>query len=260
MLIDSHCHLNYDDFKEDFDAVLHRADLMGVKHMLSVCTTLEEAPSIQNLVNTYPQLNCSVGVHPHHAAQSMKEGHLATALENLLKGPKVVALGETGLDYYYEHSPKDPQQEAFRIHIALAKKYDLPLIVHTRDAEEDTIKLLKQEKGSIRGVIHCFTGTQWLAEQALELGFYISISGIVTFKKADELRQIIQEIIPLDRLLIETDSPYLAPIPHRGKRNEPAFVIHVAETIAELKNVSMLELEQTISQNYFNLFGWKEAF
>lgn len=259
MLIDSHCHLNNPELIGDVAAVLRRAELMGVTRMLSVCTTLNEAPEIQALAARYPMVNCSVGVHPHYAQEALEAGELVLQerLAGLIAGPGVVALGETGLDYYYENSPREAQQAAFRTHIALAKKYDLPLIIHTRDADADTIALLAQEKGKIRGVIHCFSGTQWLAQQALDLGFYISISGIATFKNATDIRRIIQDVVPLDRLLVETDAPYLAPLPHRGKRNEPAFVVHVAEMVAQLKCISMHTLQQQSTENYLSLFGWR---
>lgn len=257
MLIDSHCHLFYDEFKADLAEVLQRASDVGVGRVLSVCTKLTEIQPIATMASHYVQMNHSVGVHPHHASEVSVE-QLERTLEQELVGPKVVALGETGLDYFYENSPKEAQKSAFKAHIRLAKKYDLPLIVHTRDADEDTIELLSQEKGKIRGVIHCFSGTQWLAKAALDLGFYISVSGIATFKNSAEIRRIIAEHVPLDRLLVETDSPYLAPLPHRGKRNEPSFVIHVADALAAAKSVTLAEISAATTENYLHLFGWKD--
>ena len=172
---------------------------------------------------------------------------------------KVVGLGETGLDYYYDNSPRESQNASFEAHIQLGLEHNLPLIIHTRDAEKDTIDLLKPHKGKVRGVFHCFSGSPQLAKEALDLGFYISISGIVTFKKAEDLRQIVQDIVPIDRLLVETDAPFLAPVPYRGKRNEPAFVRETALCIADLKKVSLEDLTHQTTQNFFQLFQLKSA-
>lgn len=252
MFVDSHCHLNSKQFQDDIDAVLARADHVGVKKMLTICTEMAEAQDVLDLANRYDQLHCTVGVHPHEAQKDFGPD-LYERLKRFASHDKVIGLGETGLDYYYQHSPQDVQKESFDVHIQLAKETKLPLIVHTRDAEPDTIDQLKSQAGHIDGIIHCFSGTQWLADQALDIGFYISISGIVTFNKADELRQIVTSI-PLDRLLIETDAPYLAPVPKRGKTNEPSFVVHTAQVVADLKGVPVEELAKITTDNFNRLF------
>ncbi|MGB0934466.1 MAG: TatD family hydrolase [Alphaproteobacteria bacterium] len=254
MYIDSHCHVNNAYFPDDLKETLDRARAAKVSSFLNICTTLEEAPDIIKIAEQHDDMKCTVGVHPHEAGPAYDAGDLENHLLRLAEHPKVIGLGETGLDYYYDHSPREKQQSAFRDHISAAKKTGLPLIIHTRDAEEDTIAILDEEKGNISGIIHCFSGSQDLADKSLALGFYISISGIVTFKKADELREIVKSV-PMDRLLIETDSPYLAPVPFRGKRNEPAFVVHTAECIAELKGISVEEVAAVTSQNYKKLFS-----
>lgn len=254
MFIDSHCHLNYQEFSDDFDLVIKRAKDVGILKMLTICTELSDAQAIIDLASSRDELTCTVGVHPHEAKAAIEAGDLYERLQAFSRCEKVVGLGETGLDYYYEHSPKREQQEAFEIHIQLAKETGLPLIVHTRDAEEDTIQWLAREKGNITGVIHCFSGSQWLADQALELGFYLSISGIVTFNKADGIRETVRGA-PLNRLLVETDSPYLAPVPKRGQRNEPSFMIHTAQKVAELKGISMEELATATTENFYRLFN-----
>jgi TatD DNase family protein len=200
----------------------------------------------------FPFMNCTVGTHPHHAQDELDV--TAAQLVALTKNEKVAGIGETGLDYYYEHSPPPEQQQIFARHIEAALETDLPLIIHTRDADEDTVRIMRDAgQGKARGVMHCFSGGRELAEKSLELGFYISFSGIVTFKKAEELREVVKHV-PLDRILVETDSPYLAPIPHRGKRNEPAFVVHTARQVAELKGISPEELAKRTTENFFRLF------
>ena len=254
MLVDSHCHLDFPEFSPELDNVLSRARDAGVGHFLTIGTELAAFPRIRSIAESADDIHCSIGVHPHSAAKEPLGGP-----EVLLKEcghPKVVAIGETGLDYYYKNSPRDEQIADFRVHIQAARQASLPLIVHTRDAEDDTIEILTEEMkiGKVTGVLHCFTGSGQLAQAALKLGFYISASGIVTFKKADELRAVMREV-PLDRLLVETDAPYLAPQPHRGKRNEPAFVVHTAEVLAELKGVSMEALADATTENFFRLFS-----
>jgi TatD DNase family protein len=254
MFVDSHCHLNYPEFTDDMDAVIQRARDVGINKMLTICTEIAEAQAVLDLASAHDELYCTVGVHPHEAKLAVEQGDLYEQLKHFTQFKKVIGLGETGLDYYYEHSPKAAQQEAFNTHIRLSKETGLPLIVHTRDAEPDTIAQLKQEQGNITGVIHCFSGSQWLSDQALELGFYISISGIATFNKAQGIRDTIKTV-PLDRLLVETDAPYLAPVPFRGKRNEPSFMIHTAKVVAELKGVSMEELAASTTANFNCLFN-----
>lgn len=251
--VDSHCHLDFPDFEAELDTIIQRARSMGVSHMTSIGTSLKTINKTLKVAEAYPFIYATVGVHPHDA-----EAEFDISYEDLAKiaeHPKVIGIGETGLDYFYEHSPKEKQQDLFRLHIKVARDFDLPLIVHTRDADHDCLAILKEEmgKGAFKGLIHCFTASQKFAQEVLKLGFYISISGIVTFKKATELHEAVRQI-PLDRLLIETDSPYLAPIPHRGKRNEPSFVIHVAEAIAELKDCPLPEVARVTTQNYFDLF------
>ena len=253
MLIDSHCHLNFDDYQDDLDEVIERAKSAGIDTMLNICTKLDEARSIIDLAQSRDELYCTVGVHPHEAKEAIEAGNLAEALNKLAVENKVIGLGETGLDFYYEHSPREEQIQAFNTHIQVAKATGLPLIVHSRSAESETIACLTPEHKNVHGVIHCFTGTQYLADKALELGFYISISGVVTFKKADELREVVKTI-PLERMLLETDAPYLAPVPNRGKRNEPAFMIHTAKFVADLKGIPLEKLAQVTSKNFHALF------
>jgi TatD DNase family protein len=254
MLIDSHCHLDFPDFAPDLDGTVGRARAAGVGLMLTIGTKLSQFPGVRAVAERYPDVWCSVGVHPHEAAA---EGGVDTArLIELARHPKVVGFGETGLDFFYEHSPRDAQEHAFRTHIAAARETGLPLIVHTRDADAETAAILAEEtaKGPFPGLLHCFSSGRELAEKAVELGFYISLSGIVTFKKADELRATVAAV-PLDRILVETDAPYLAPIPMRGKRNEPAFVAHTAAKVAEIKGISPEALAAATTANFLRLFG-----
>jgi len=255
MLVDSHCHLNFEQLSTQLDDVVRRAKLAGVGHMLTIGTKLREFDSVRKIAEDYDNIHCSVGIHPHEAEE---EGETVT-VEKLLAlsdHPKVVAIGETGLDYFYEHSPREVQKHSFRVHIEAARRSGLPLIVHTRNADEDTIDILHDEykKGPFTGVIHCFSSGWDVAEKSMEIGFYISISGIVTFKAAKELQDHVMKL-PLDRLLVETDSPYLAPVPNRGKTNEPSFVAHTASKVAELKGVDPEELATITTNNFFELFN-----
>jgi TatD DNase family protein len=258
MLVDSHCHLDFPEFAAELDAVVARAREAGVKTCVSIGTTLEKFPQVLAVAERFENVWCSVGIHPHEAEKEL----LADAAPLLERAAhkKVVGIGETGLDYYYEHSPRKEQIGNFRAHIKAARETGLPLIVHTRDAEDDTIAILREEMraGAFTGLIHCFTGTQALADAALELGFCISVSGIATFKKSDELRAVIATV-PLDRLLVETDAPYLAPMPYRGKRNEPAFVVNTAAVLAQVKGVSPEEIAAATSANFFRLFTRAKA-
>ncbi len=255
--IDSHCHLNYKDFDdENIDSVLKRAADVGVKAFLNICTDIEEADKIIATAEKYLQVFASIGVHPHDAEPGLKtlsSKELTKWLVKKAAHPKVIALGETGLDFFYDNSPRDHQKEALRAHIEAAKITKLPLIIHTRAANKETIDILKEAAGDITGVIHCFSETKWLADEALKLGFYISIPGIITFKKSQGLRDIVMEL-PLDRLLLETDAPFLAPTPHRGKRNEPAFMIETAKILADLKGVTLQEIGDITSKNFQKLF------
>lgn len=255
--VDSHCHLNLDEFSSEVATIIQRAKDQKVNTLLTICTKKEEIKPLQEIAEAYENIFCTVGIHPHEAEETLKDFSLSELSHHLTecsKHSKVVGIGEAGLDFYYEHSPRILQQEMFEAHIDVTTAANLPLSVHTRDAEKETINLLKKSSGKAKGVIHCFTGSQWLADEALALGFYISISGIVTFAKAEELRNVVRTI-PLNRLLLETDAPFLAPIPHRGKRNEPAMMIHTAEKVAELKGVSLEELAQITTDNFFQLFS-----
>ena len=252
-LVDSHCHLDFPDYAGDVEGVVARARAAGVGTCLTIGTQMSRFPGVRAVAEAFPDVWCSVGVHPHEAEKELLED--AGPLLAETRHPKVVGIGETGLDYYYEHSPRAPQIRNFRSHVAAAREAGLPLIVHTRDADDDTIAVLEEEmgKGAFTGLIHCFTGTQRLADAALALGLFVSVSGIATFKNSQSLRDIIKTV-PLDRLLVETDAPYLAPVPHRGKTNEPAFVTHTAKMLAELKGVSQADLAAATTENFFRLF------
>lgn len=253
MLIDSHCHLDFPDFAHELDAVITRAHQVDVKIMQTICTKLTAFPAILTLAERYDSLYCSVGIHPNEVAEQPKA--TADELVTLSTHPKVIGLGETGLDYYYENSPRQQQIDSFLEHIEAARRTGLPVIIHTRAADEDTVDLLEAEmkKAPFPGLIHCFSTGRRLAEKSIELGLYISISGIVTFNKAVELQETVKTL-PLSRLLVETDAPYLAPTPHRGKRNEPAFTRNTAEFLARLKGLSYDEVAQATTANFFALF------
>lgn len=254
MLVDSHCHLDFPEFEAELDAVVQRAADAGVKVCVSISTTLAGFPKVRAIAERFDNVWCSVGIHPHEAEKEPISG--PQALVVFAQHPKVVAIGETGLDYYYEHSPREEQRVSFRSHIAASRETRLPLVVHTRDADDDTIEILRDEmgKGAFAGVLHCFTGTKRLADAALDLGMFISVSGIATFKKSGELRDVLKDV-PLERLLVETDAPFLAPMPFRGKRNEPAFVAQTAKVLADLKGVSVDELAGVTTRNFFSLFS-----
>jgi len=253
MLVDSHCHLDCIDLSEfdnDFDTLIQQAHRSGVEHMLCVSINLKKYPAMLEKVRAYPGISVSAGMHPM-AEES--ESFSIDYLTELAADDKVVAIGETGLDYYYHKDKPEWQRQRFRAHIQVANQLNKPVIIHTRDAGDDTLAILGEEKAACGGVIHCFTETQAFANQAMEMGFMISISGIVTFRNADRLREIAKNI-PDDRLLIETDSPYLSPIPHRGKQNQPAYVQHVAETLAELRNTSVEHIAEISRNNFYRLF------
>ena len=254
MLVDSHCHLDFPEFADDLDAVLARARAAGVGAAVTICTRLSSFPALREIARSHGNLWCSVGVHPHNAAEE-GVGDPVTLVE-LADDPAVVGIGETGLDYYYEHSPREAQRDSFRAHIAAARTTGLPLIVHTRDADDDTIGILREchAEGAFPGLIHCFSTSREVADAALELGMYISVSGILTFNGAEALREIVREV-PLERLLVETDAPFLAPAPMRGKRNEPAWVAHTAARLATLMGLSPEELARTTTDNFFRLFA-----
>jgi TatD DNase family protein len=251
MLVDSHCHLDFPDFAPEREAVIARAFAAGVGTILTICTRLDQFEGVRAIAETDPRIWCSIGAHPHEAADHADL--LAENLVALAADPRVVGIGETGLDYHYDLSPRDIQERVFRAHIAASKASGLPLIIHAREADDDIAAILAAERPP-PGVLHCFTAGRALAEAALELGFFISISGIVTFRNAEDLRAIVRDL-PLDRLLVETDAPYLAPIPYRGKRNEPAFVTATAAFIAELKGLDGETLAAATTANFFRLFA-----
>jgi len=257
MLVDSHCHLDFPEFAPELDAVVARARAVGVGSMVTICTRLTHFERVLAVANRFDGVWCSVGIHPHEAAN--EPDVMATEIVQLARHPKVVGIGETGLDYHYDRSPRDRQREVFRRHIDAARLSGLPLIVHSRNAEEDTAALLEEgaAAGGLTGLIHCFTSTRLLAERALALGFCISFSGIVTFRNAEDLRAIAMDI-PEERLLVETDSPYLAPVPQRGKRNEPAFVTHTAAFLADLRGESVDALAARTTANFRRLFAKAE--
>lgn len=254
MLVDSHCHLDYPDFAEELPAVLERAKAAGVGHMVTICTQLSKFDGVKAVAEAHDNIYCSVGIHPHDAGK--EPGTTVQELVELTRHPKVVGIGETGLDFYYDNSPRDDQEASFRIHIGAARETGLPLIIHTRDADDKTIEILdqEQEKGAFPGLIHCFSVGRGVAEAAIRHGMYISLSGILTFKNSAELQDIVKDL-PLDRLLVETDAPFLAPVPERGKRNEPSFVRHTAEFAADLLGIPFAELEQATTDNFFRLFS-----
>src|SRR5271154_2687848 len=251
MLVDSHCHLDFPDFAPEREAVIARAFAAGIGTMLTICTRLDQFDGVRAIAEANPRIWCSVGAHPHEAADHADL--LADRLVALAAHPRVVGIGETGLDFHYDLSPRDTQEQVFRAHIAASRATGLPLIIHAREADSEIARILDEERPP-PGVLHCFSSGRALAEAAVALGFYVSISGLVTFKKGDDLRAIVRDL-PLDRLLVETDSPYLAPVPYRGKRNEPAFVKATAEAVAALKGVEPERLAAATSANFFRLFA-----
>ena len=254
MLVDSHCHLDFPDFAPELDAVIDRARQAGIGRMVTISTRVRKFPQIQSLTDRFGDVYCSVGTHPHHAAEELDVtvGDLMAAA----KGKKVVAIGEAGLDYFYDNSPREAQERGFRTHIAAARETGLPLVIHARDADEDVARILEEEsgKGAFPFVLHCFTGGADLARRGVALGGYVSFSGILTFKKSDALRQIAEDL-PEDRVLVETDAPYLAPGPWRGKRNEPAYVAETARVLAETRKVSEEAIAAATTHNFFRLFS-----
>lgn len=259
MLIDSHCHLdrlNLDAYDGNLDAAVEAALARDISQLLCVGISIENVDRVVEIAQCYPQVVASVGVHPLDVDKGLAS---VEQLVNWAKQPKVVAIGESGLDYYYSEESKAQQQASFAVHLEAGGESELPVIVHTRDAREDTLAMIREHGSEAhRGVLHCFTEDWDMARRALDLGYFISISGIVTFRNADALRDVVRQI-PLDRLLVETDSPYLAPVPYRGKPNEPKYVREVAEYIAELKQVSFEELAKLTSANFYELFPRAQA-
>jgi TatD DNase family protein len=254
MLIDSHCHLDFPELKGDLDGVLSRARAAGVGLMITISTRVRRFKEVLAIVEGRDEVFCSVGTHPHNAAEELDV--TVADLARLARHPKVVAIGEAGFDYHYDNSPRADQESAFRTHIAAARETGLPLVIHAREADADVARMLEEEsaKGVFPFVLHCFTSGPELARRGLALGGSVSFSGVLTFKKAEILREIAREV-PLDRVLVETDAPYLAPEPMRGRTNEPAFVVHTASRLAALKGLSEAELERATSDNFFRLFN-----
>ena len=254
MLVDSHCHLDFPDFAADLDGTVARAGQAGVGMMLTIGTSLGRFPGVRAVAERFDNIYCTVGIHPHEAdAEPDVDVEKLIALAD---HPKVVGFGETGLDYFYEHSSRERQQQSFRVHIAAARQTGLPLIIHTRDADADMVAILEEEyaKGPFPGLVHCFSSSQEVADKAIKMGLYISLSGIITFNKAEGLRQIV-ETLPLERLLVETDSPYLAPTPKRGKSNEPAFVAYTALKLAAIKQIASQQIADITTDNFMRLFS-----
>ncbi|HND85107.1 MAG TPA: TatD family hydrolase [Pseudobdellovibrionaceae bacterium] len=250
MWIDMHVHL--DKLGSTPIEILKRATEAGVERMITIGTEASDLPVVLKLAEEFaPRVFCTLGIHPHEGTTYNSE--VEKFIVQNISHPRCVAVGEIGLDYYYEHASREEQISAFRAQLEIARKFQMPVEIHTRDAEKDTIDILQEYKGQVRGLIHCFTGTQWLAERALELGFDISISGVVTFKNAQSLRDTVKGI-PLNRIHVETDAPYLSPVPLRGKENEPSYVVHTAKVVADLHGVSIETLAQQTRQNAENLF------
>lgn len=254
MLVDSHCHLDFPDFASELDAVVGRARAAGVGRMVTISTRVKQQDTLRGIAERFDDVFCSVGTHPHHADEEPDVS--ADDLVRLTEYPKVVAIGEAGLDYHYDNAPRDAQEHGFRTHIAAARATGLPLVIHAREADDDVARILEEEteKGAFPAVLHCFTGGRGLAMRAVALGHYVSFTGILTFKNSQPLRDIAAEL-PADRILVETDAPYLAPNPHRGKRNEPSFVTETARTLAGVRGVSTDEIARQTTDNFFRLFS-----
>jgi TatD DNase family protein len=254
VIVDSHCHLDYPGLAEREAEVVERARAGGIGAMLTIGTTREGWARAVAIAERWPEVWAAVGIHPHHAGEEGLDD--PTPLVEAARHPKVVAIGETGLDFYYDRAPRELQERSFRTHIEACRITGLPLVVHTRDADAATIAVLEEEmaKGAFGGVIHCFSSSRVLAERALALGLHLGIGGILTFKRSEEIRAIVKDV-PLERCLLETDAPYLAPVPHRGKTNEPAFTVHTAKALAELKGVPSAEVERVTTAAFFALFA-----
>ncbi len=254
MLIDSHCHLDFPDFAEELDDIVARAEAAGLGRMVTICTRVRKFQQVIDVAERYENVFCSVGTHPHNAHEELDI--TSEEIIALTNHPKVVAVGEAGLDYFYQKDHAEAQAIGLRNHIKAARETQLPLVIHSRDADEDMAAILEEEtgKGAFPFVLHCFSSGRALAEKGVELGGYVSLSGILTFKNSTELRDIAGDV-PMDRLLVETDAPYLAPIPFRGKRNEPSYVVNTAKTLAETMGVTEDEIWKTTTDNFFRLFN-----
>jgi len=254
MLVDSHCHLDFPDFAAELDEVVARARAAGIGRLVTICTRVRKHAQVLAVAEKFPEIYCSVGTHPHNAHEELDID--AKALIALTKNPKVVAIGEVGLDYHYDNSPRDAQAQGLRQHIAAARETGLPLVIHAREADADMARILEDEtgKGTFPAVLHCFTGGRDLAFKAIELGHYVSFTGILTFKNSAALRDI-AAALPADRILVETDAPYLAPLPYRDKRNEPAYVVETAKVLADTCGVTADEIARQTTENFFRLFN-----
>lgn len=253
LLVDSHCHLDYPGLADRLPEVLANAAAAGVGAMLSISSRVKQPSPLLVIAETYPNIWCTVGTHPHHAHEELDVS--VDELVRLARHPKVIGIGEAGLDYHYDYSPRDAQMEGFRRHIAAAQETGLPLVIHSREAEDDTARVLEEEmaRRTYKAVLHCFTSQRRLAEKGIELGLYVSFSGILTYKSAEDLRNTARHL-PEDRILVETDAPYLAPVPHRGKSNEPAFVRHTLACLATARGATETAMAETTSANFFRLF------
>ena len=253
MLVDSHCHLDFPDFRDDLDGVVGRAKDAGIGRVVTISTRVRRQGELIAITERFPEVFCSVGTHPHHAHEELDIG--AEQLVEQTRHGKVVAIGEAGLDYHYDNSPRDAQERGFRAHIAAARQTGLPLVIHSREADADMATILREEmgQGPFPAVLHCFTGGRDLAFTGIELGLYISFTGILTFKNSENLRALAKDL-PADRILVETDSPYLAPGKFRGKRCEPAYVVETAKVLAEVRGVSADEIARQTTENFFRLF------
>ncbi len=254
MLVDSHCHLDFPDFASELDAVVARAKKAGVDQMVTISTRVKRHAEILAIAERFPDVYCSVGTHPHNAHEELDVG--TEELIARAQHPKVVAIGEAGLDYHYDNSPRDAQEQGLRAHIAAARATGLPLVIHSREADADMARILEEEtgKGAFPAVLHCFTGSRDLAMRGIALGVYVSFTGILTFKNSAELREIARDL-PADRILVETDAPYLAPNPHRGKRNEPSYVVETAKMLAQTRGVPLDAIARQTTENFHRLFA-----
>ena len=255
-IVDSHCHLDFKDFQDDLDLVIKKAYNSNVKHMLSISVNLEDFNNVYKVANSYDNIYCTTGIHPNNVPEKKNNELLFEKLSLNLNKKKVIGVGETGLDFYRNEENRINQIEYFNTHLEVSGLFNYPTIVHTRNAEKDTINCIEKavKKHSTKGLIHCFTSTMELAKKVLDEGFYISFSGIITFKKVDDLIDVVK-YVPLDRILVETDAPFLAPMPFRGKRNEPSFVTHTLKKIAEIKRKNVEDMAQITTDNFFNLFS-----
>jgi TatD DNase family protein len=254
MLVDSHCHLDFPEFAPELDAIVARARAAGIGRMVTISTRVRKLPQVLAVAEKFADVFCSVGTHPHNAHEELDID--AAQLVALSKHPKIVAIGEAGLDYHYDKSPRDAQAQGFRQHIAAARETGLPLVIHAREADADMARILVEEteKGAFPAVLHCYTGGRDLAFEAIELGLYIGFTGIMTFKNGQDLRDLAAEL-PAHRILVETDAPFLAPLPYRGKRNEPSYVVETAKVLAQVRGVAADEIARQTTENFFRLFS-----